>query len=153
MNTMFKKVSEKVYLEFCRFFPFSCVDFIIIKNNAILLTKRTRDPYKGRWHLPGSIIRKHERMKDAVIRSAKQELDLNVKIKKYVGVYESLNSFRHDVSHCYLVSIVSGKIKLDFQSHDMKFFKNIPQRTLPHHIKMIKDAKKILSEKKAVIEN
>ena len=67
------------------------------------------------------------------------ELNLNVKIKKYVGVYENLNSFRHDVSHGFIVSPISGKIKTDFQSEELKFFKKIPKNTVPHHKKMIKD--------------
>jgi len=54
-------------------------------------------------------------------------------------VYENLNSFRHDISHGFIVSPISGKIKTDFQTEDLKFFKRIPKNTVPHHKKMIKD--------------
>ena len=139
-----KKSSTKNYEKFIKVFPFSCVDVLLFKNDAILLTKRTRNPYKNYWHLPGHMIRKNESMRQAVKRAGKNELSLNVIIKKYVGVYESLNSFRHDISHGFIVKIKSGDIKTDFQSKEMKFFKRIPRDTIPHQKKMIKDAKRIL---------
>jgi len=142
-----KKSSTKDYEKFIKIFPFSCVDVLVFKDDAILLTKRTRDPYKNYWHLPGHMIRKNESMRQAVKRAAKDELNLNVTIKKYVGVFESLNSFRHDISHGFVVKIMSGNIKTDFQSKEMKFFKKIPRDTIPHQKKMIKEAKRILNEK------
>ncbi len=104
MKKKIKKSTEKDYNKFRKNFVFSCIDVIIIKNNSVLLTKRTQNPHKGSWHLPGNIIRKNETMRQAVKRAAKNELNLNVKIKKYVGVYENLNSFRHDISHGFIVS-------------------------------------------------
>lgn len=139
-----EKSSTKNYEKFIKAFPFSCVDVLLFKNDAILLTKRTRNPYKNYWHLPGHMIRKNESMRQAVKRAGKNELSLNVTIKKYVGVYESLNSFRHDISHGFIVKIKSGDIKTDFQSKEMKFFKRIPRDTIPHQKKMIKEAKRIL---------
>ncbi len=139
MKKKIKKSTEKDYSKFRKNFVFSCIDVIIIKNNSVLLTKRTQNPHKGSWHLPGNIIRKNETMRQAVKRAAKNELNLNVKIKKYVGVYENLNSFRHDISHGFIVLPTSGKIKTDFQSQELKFFKRIPKNTVPHHKKVIKD--------------
>ena len=98
--------------------------------------------------MPGSIIRKNETMLQAVKRAAKNELNLNVKIKKYVGVYENLNSYRHDVSHGFIVTVISGKIKTDFQTKELKFFKKIPKNTIPHHKKMIRDV--LINSKKTV---
>lgn len=88
------------------------------------------------------MIHKTETMSDAAKRSAKEELNLNIKIKKFVGVYESRNTFRHDVSHGFLVAIVGGKMKTDFQSSNVKFFQKPPRKTIPHHKLMIRDALK-----------
>ncbi len=137
------KAPQREYEKFCKYFSFSCVDLLIFEGDTILLSKRTREPYRGRWHLPGSIIHKNERMKDVVLRSAREELNLKVRIKKYLGVYESLNFYRHDISHAFIVSIENGKIKQDFQSSSVRFFKKIPQNILPHHRKMIQDAKNL----------
>jgi ADP-ribose pyrophosphatase YjhB (NUDIX family) len=134
-----KKSTENEYHVFRRYFVFSCVDILLIKDDSVLLTRRTINPHKGSWHLPGSIIRKNETMRQTVRRTAKKELNINVKIKKYIGTYENLNSFRHDISHGFLVSHISGKFKTDFQSNELRFFKKIPKNTVPHHKKMIKN--------------
>ncbi|MEM2160017.1 MAG: hypothetical protein QXN55_03580 [Candidatus Nitrosotenuis sp.] len=60
-------------------------------------------------------------------RSAKEELGLDVKIKRFVGVYESLDRFRHDVSHGFLVSTSKGVLKTDFQSSDHGFLRHFPR--------------------------
>ncbi len=137
-SSSFKKSTENEYRIFRKHFVFSCVDILLIKDGSVLLTKRTINPHKGSWHLPGSIIRKNETMKQTVRRTAKKELNINVKIKKYIGTYENLNSFRHDISHGFLVSHISGKLKTDFQSIELRFFKKIPKNMVPHHKKMIK---------------
>ena len=80
MKKNIKKSTDIEYNKFRKYFVFSCVDIIILKNNSILLPKRPRNPHKGSWHIPGSIIRKNETMLQAVKRAAKNELNLNVKI-------------------------------------------------------------------------
>ena len=134
-----RKAPQKDYDNFRKYFAFSCVDLLIFHGDSVLLTRRTRNPYKGYWHLPGSMVHKDETLHDAVRRSAKEEMHLDIKIKEFVGVYESLNKFRHDVSHGFVVS-ARGKIKTDFQSDGYGFFKILPKKTLPHHKKMIRDA-------------
>jgi len=143
MLSKIKLASESNYREFCKYFPFSCVDIIIFEKDEVLLTKRTRNPYKDQWHLPGSMIRKNELMIDTAKRSAKSELNFDIKIENYLGVYESLNDFRHDLSHGFIVSKKTGKLITDFQSSNVKFFKRIPRNTVTHHKKMIKDAIKL----------
>ena len=80
-----KKATDNEYHIFRKQFVFSCVDILLIKDGLVLLTKRTMNPHKGSWHLPGNIIRKNETMKQAVMRAAKKELNINVKIKKIFG--------------------------------------------------------------------
>ena len=148
MKKKIKKSTENEYNRFRKYFVFSCVDVIILKNNSVLLTKRTQNPHKGSWHIPGSIIRKNETMKQAVKRAAKNELNLDVKIKKYIGAYENLNAYRHDISHGFIVTIISGKIKTDFQTKELKFFKKIPKNIISHLKKMIRDV--LINSKKFV---
>jgi len=135
-----KMVSEKEFNQFRRHFPFSCVDLVIFLNDSILLSKRAISPYKGKWHLPGGIIRKHEKLEKAVLRAGKEELNLKVKIVKFIGVFENLNDYRHDLSHAFIVSILDGKIRPDFQSSQLKFFKKMPSNMIPYHRKIIHKA-------------
>ncbi len=142
-----KITSKKQYDLFRKYFPFACTDLILFEKDSVLLTKRTQNPYKGMWHLPGTMIRKNEKIDDAIKRAAEKELCLKVSIIQYVGFFESINDFRHDISHGFIVKTKKMQIQTDFQSSDYKFFKKIPKNTVPHHKKMIKKAKEILKIK------
>ena len=140
-----RRASNKDYERFRECFTFSCVDLLIFDGKAVLLTKRTINPFKGYWHLPGTIIRRGEKRKNAVKRAAKEELGKEIIIKEELGVYESIVSFRHDISNAYVVKFKNRKnIKVDFQSDEYKFFKRLPSRIPSHHKKMILDARKTL---------
>ena len=56
-----KRATNKDYDKFREYFSFSCVDLLIFDEKSILLTKRTIKPFKGYWHLPGTIIRRDEK--------------------------------------------------------------------------------------------
>lgn len=136
------KAPQKEYDDFRKYFAFSCVDMVILDGRSVLLTKRTRNPYRGYWHLPGSMIHKNEKMTDAVLRSAKEELGLDVKIQDFLGVYESMHPFRHDISHGFVVKVTGGKIQTDDQSSEYRFFSRMPSKIIPHHKMVIRDALK-----------
>lgn len=124
-----------------RFFPYSCVDIILPYKDRILLTKRTIPPYKGKWHFPGGIIRKNEKMVDAVKRIGRSELNLNIKVNEFFGTYENLNRYRHDITHCFISSVKNDKIKNDFQSSKIKFFKIPPKNMIPYHAQIMREVK------------
>ena len=140
-----KRASDKDYDKFREYFSFSCVDLLIFDKKSILLTKRTIKPFKGYWHLPGTMIRRNEKREDAVKRAAKEELGKEIIIKKELGVYESIVPFRHDISNAFIVKFKNkGSIKTDFQGEEFRFFKKMPSRVPAHHKKMILDARRVL---------
>ena len=140
-----KRVSNKDFEKFSKYFSFSIVDLLIFDEKSILLTKRKIKPFKGYWHLPGTIIRRNEKREDAVKRAAKEELGKEITIKKELGVYENIVPSRHDISNAFIVKFKNkGSIKTDFQGEEFKFFKKLPSRVPAHHKKMILDARRIL---------
>jgi ADP-ribose pyrophosphatase YjhB (NUDIX family) len=143
-NTSNLTSSKKQYDSFRKYFPFSCADLILFEDDSILLTKRTQNPFKGMWHLPGTMIRKDEKIEEAIKRAGETELGLKVSIIQYVGFFESIDNFRHDISHGFIVKTKKIQIKTDFQSNDYKFFKRLPKNLVPHHKTMIKKAREIL---------
>ena len=60
--------------------PAVTVDIIIFRladnNPEVLLIKRGKDPYKGRWALPGGFIDKEEPLETAAARELKEETGL-----------------------------------------------------------------------------
>lgn len=145
MKKQFRIAPLRLYKEFGRYFPFSTVDVIIVDNNgSFILTKRTIPPYVNKWHLPGGLIRKGEKLRSAAKRSVKKELNLEIKIEKFLGAYENPISTRHDISHVFIASIIKGKIKIDFQSKGVGFFKKPPKNMIRYHVRILHDAKPFL---------
>jgi ADP-ribose pyrophosphatase YjhB (NUDIX family) len=124
--------------------PFPSVDIVILKDQKIILTKRTIPPYRGYWNLPGSIILKNEKMVDTVKRSSKDELGIEVANPRFIGNYETFTKFRHYITHLFVTKYKSGKIKLDFQSSRFILVdpRRIPNHTVPIQKLMIEDVLK-----------
>jgi ADP-ribose pyrophosphatase YjhB (NUDIX family) len=137
--------SQKLYDQFREYFPFVCVDLVLFNNDLILLSKRTKNPYKGIWHLPGSMVRKNEKIENTVKRTGKTELNLEIDVMTYIGFFQSMDEFRNDISHAFLIQPKNETDKIE-QNSNQKFFKNMPKNIVPHHKKTIQKARKILKK-------
>jgi len=117
--------------------PRLSVDLIIQSPEGILLTMRDIEPYKGFWHTPGGTVYFREGIKGAVKRKAKEEVGADVEIVRALGFIEFLNAERyggfreHTVSLVFLCKLLSTNLKLDEQSSAYKFFKEMPENTIP----------------------
>ena len=117
--------------------PRLCVDLVIQSPAGILLTMRDIEPYKGFWHTPGGTVLFKERIEDAVTRKAETEVGVSVKIERALGFIEFFDSKNHNGFEDHTLSIVflctplSTDFKLDSQAATYKFFKQIPQNTIP----------------------
>lgn len=67
------------------FLPGACA-VILNENDQVLLHKREDN---GMWTLPGGKMEIGESISDCCIREIKEELGLEVKIKKIIGIYTS----------------------------------------------------------------
>ena len=100
--------------------PLVSID-VIIRNpdQCVLVGLRTNEPAKGKWFVPGGVIRKHERLADAFARIVKAEIGLEASIEnaKFLGVYEHLydsNFFgEEDFGTHYIV--LAHELNLDHQ--------------------------------------
>ena len=122
---IFKAIYSKV--------PRLCVDLIIKDGRKVLLTKRIISSYKGYWHLPGGTVLFREGLEEAVKRVAKRELNLDVRIEKFLGFIEftgKSNGNYHPVSIVFLVSPKSLNIKLNKEADEYNFFESPPEKTI-----------------------
>ncbi len=131
-ENLFKKIKQNV--------PLSCVDLILIKNHEFFLVKRDIHPYKGKWCLPGGIIKRGQKINDRLKQAGREELGIRIKVIKTLGFYEKIYRDRHDISHCFIVKTNDSKITLDHQASKGKFFRKIPNNVAPFHYKMLRDA-------------
>lgn len=134
-------IPPKEYKKILRKVAIPCVDLVIHVNGKFLLHKRTNQPAKGKWWVPGGRIYLGEKTEKAVIRKAKEETGMKVKIEKFLGVKETifkkgpfgLNGI-HTINIQYLVKPVSGKfhVKLDSQASEYKIFDKIEKSWHPY---------------------
>ena len=65
--------------------------FIFDENFNFILIKRKNDPYKDHWALPGGFVEYGETVETAAIREAKEETNIDIKLKDLVNVYSKPN--------------------------------------------------------------
>ena len=142
-------ISERLFSQIERSVPFSSVDLMVFKDNKIILTKRRIPPYRNYWHLPGSIVKKGERVIETVRRSAKEELGISIDSISFINYYDSVFRTRHYVSHLFITEYAGGEIKLNFQSSDFLFASPdlLPKNIIPLHKRMIEDVMQLRSYK------
>jgi 8-oxo-dGTP diphosphatase len=72
--------------------PAVTVDAILIsKQNSILLIERGRDPFKGKWALPGGFIDMDEELETACRRELEEETGLRVGDLKQFRAFGGVN--------------------------------------------------------------
>jgi GDP-mannose mannosyl hydrolase len=117
--------------------PIVCVDCLVVNDvGNYLLVKRKNEPLKGEYWVPGGRLHKNERLVDAVQRKMREEIGVEVEILESLGFFEEFFEHTaedapggaHSISLLYLVKPKSYDIRLDDQSVEWGWFKDIPQR-------------------------
>ncbi len=96
---------------------------LIIKDNSILLMHRNTEN-SVQWELPGGKVEKDESTEKTVVRELMEELDVKVKIEKYLGYKETEEDDAILKYHWYKCAIEdNGKPKLMEKKFDnLKYF-------------------------------
>jgi 8-oxo-dGTP diphosphatase len=132
--------------------PVLTADGIILENNKILLVKRVPYPFSGFWSLPGGHVEYGEKVETAMKREIREELGITAQIKKLIGIYSDpkRDPRYHAVTAIYLLEKTKGKIKLDWESSEYRFFplNRLPRKIGFDHRKIINDFKKNLKRSK-----
>lgn len=67
--------------------PALAVDAALLKGSEILLIRRGRDPFKGKWALPGGFLEVGERAEDGARRELLEETGLKGDVVDLLGVW------------------------------------------------------------------
>ena len=134
-------IPEGVYEEIAKLVPILCVELVIHKGGKILLVKRERSPARGKWWVPGGGLLFGEKLEEAAVRIAAQEVGLKTKVVRRAGIAQMFfqkgyfGNPTHTVSVIFLMTLEQEEemeVRLDFQSADYKWTSVIPKH-LTHY--------------------
>lgn len=82
----------------------------VIWNDAgqVLLIRRTKEPRRGQWSLPGGKVEPGETLEDAVRREAREETGLEIEIMGLAGVAETIDDAEIGAGGLHFVLIDYG---------------------------------------------
>ena len=85
---------------------------IIIQDGKLFATQRGYGEWKDQWEFPGGKIESGETQKDALKREIREELATEINVGKLLKTVEYDYPQFHLTMHCYLCSIVCGRLSL-----------------------------------------
>jgi ADP-ribose pyrophosphatase YjhB (NUDIX family) len=140
-------IPEKLYREIQRSIPILCVDVVVECGGGVLLMKRKNYPAKNKFWIPGGRLKLGEGLKKFAVEKVKEETGLDVRIKKFIGVYSLI--FKkgffgfpvHDITICFLAKKIGGKLKIDEDHSKAIIVKKLPKSLDWYPRKVIHDSK------------
>lgn len=93
--------------------PAPTVDIAITDGKRIVVVKRGREPFKGKWALPGGFIEYGETAEDAAVRETLEETGMEVKLIEILGVYSApdRDPRGHHISIVFVATAINGEPK------------------------------------------
>ena len=83
-----RPIPRDEYATIAEHVPIVSVDLLVRMDGGLVLGKRTNEPAKGEWFVPGGSVLKGETREEAVHRVAREELGCDVVIDQCLGVYD-----------------------------------------------------------------
>ncbi len=91
--------------------PLIGVGAVIVENGKILLVRRVNDPNKGKWSVPGGLVRAGERLEEALKREIMEELGVEIETGDVACVTDEIFRDKNgDVEYHYVVIDFFAKI-------------------------------------------
>ena len=94
----------------------------ILHEGKYLIAKRGKGVDEGFWEFPGGKMEPNETQQQAIIRELKEELEIDVKVIKYLCSVDDIRENLIIHVHAYLCEIVNGQLYLN--NHDEVLFVN-----------------------------
>lgn len=122
----------------------NCAGTVIVKDNKILLQRRSDN---GKWGLIGGLLEMGETYSQAAIRETMEETGLTVNLDYPLGIYYNPDMVWPSGDQAFVIgayykaSIVSGTLRVDEESLELKFFgiDELPELFAADHRDAVRD--------------
>ena len=107
--------------------PIVGVGAVIVSEGKLLLEKRSNEPSKGKWTIPGGLVELGENIEQAVIRETKEETCLDVENPRLIDVIDNVDLDEtgkvkyHFVIVDYAVKIKGGTVKAASDAAELRW--------------------------------
>jgi len=93
--------------------PRVAVDAVLVHGGGLVLVRRGKEPFRGRYALPGGFLEFGERLEDAVEREVLEETGLEAEVERLLGVYgdPGRDPRGHTISVAYVLRSLGGRPK------------------------------------------
>lgn len=127
-----------------------CADCVIVRDNKVLMQKRSFGMWKGYWGLIGGKIDKGETIIHGAVREIMEESGLDVKQLHMLGIYDAKDRDpeQHGIAIGFLCETNDAEPKMSSEATEMKWsgFDELPEKIAFDHKLIIEDAKKFLDK-------
>ena len=120
--------------------PAACL-VLVDKTNRVLLVKRSVEPQKGLWCLPGGFMELGEAPETAALRELKEETGLSGQIDRLLGVFSNPGYLYDTILMIgYLVKRYTGSLVAGDDADDAAYFHyaELPEIAFKSHLKFIR---------------
>jgi ADP-ribose pyrophosphatase YjhB (NUDIX family) len=124
----------------------------VAEGPQILLSRRSIEPNKGLWQLPGGTVYKDEDINDAAVRIGKAETGLTIKVEGCAGVMSFPAERRlvnldgtpteitvHTNSLAMLSRSLGGELRADTNTSETSWLHDLPENNvIPQHAQLLR---------------
>lgn len=118
--------------------PAIATDGIVLIDDKLLLIRRGREPFKGKFALPGGIVEYGETVERCVVREIEEETGLRTRVLDVVGVYSDpeRDPRGHFISVVFHLAPVGGLLRSGDDAAAVKLFdlSNLPELAFDHDL-------------------
>lgn len=86
------------------------VSAVIVRDGRVLLVRRARGAFAGRWSLPGGKVEHGETLADALRREVREETGLDVRVGEQVWTREQTSGPGHYVILVFRAEVVGSEV-------------------------------------------
>lgn len=113
---------------------------VIDPERGLLLVRRSVEPGKGLWCLPGGFMEIGETPEQGVLRELQEETGLSGKIDRFIGIEMSKSPFYESVLVAgYIVGSLKGTMRAGDDAEEARFFPGdrLPEIAFQSHLRFI----------------